>query len=125
MPRPSEGIETRHTRSCRSHDGGRCSCTPTFRAYAPTGERGSKARRSFPTLAAAKSWRRDALQASERGRLARPSNLTVREAGEELLAGMETGAIRNRSGDRYKAAVVASYRSSLEAHVFPRLARGD
>lgn len=133
MPRQSEGIETRHARSCRSESGGRCSCTPTFRAYAPTGERGSKARRSFPTLAAAKAWRRDALQAGEQGRLVRPSSVTVREAGEELISGMETGAIRNRSGDRYKAAVVASYRSSLEAHVFPalgarrltQLSRGD
>jgi hypothetical protein len=28
----SEGTETRHQRTCRSHAGGRCSCQPSFRA---------------------------------------------------------------------------------------------
>ena len=97
MSRVAEGIEIRHVRSCRALDAGRCSCTPAFRATVAFGERG--ARRTFPTLAAAKGWRRDALQAHGQGRLARPDGLTVREAGLELLEGMQSGAIRNRSGD--------------------------
>ena len=121
MSRVAEGIEIRHSRDCRALDAGRCSCTPGFRATAAFGERGARTRRTFPTLAAAKAWRRDSLQAHEQGRLARPNGLTVREAGIELLEGMRSGAIRNRSGDPYKAAVVAAYRSSLEAHLFPAL----
>lgn len=57
-----------------------------------------KIRTTFPTLAAAKGWRADALNAVHRGRLRAPAATTLHEAAAEFLA----GAIPNRSGERYK-----------------------
>jgi integrase len=44
---------------------------------------------------------------------------TVRQAADELIAGMEFGTIRNRSGDPYKPSVIRSYELSLRLHVLP------
>ncbi len=46
---------------------------------------------------------------------------TVREAGDALIAGMESGAIRKRNGTPYRAGVVRAYRRALEGHVYPHL----
>jgi hypothetical protein len=47
------------------------------------------------------------------------SGLTVRAAGDELIAGMKTGTVRNRSGRPYKPSVAAGYESSLVEHIHP------
>jgi hypothetical protein len=52
------GIDTRHTRTCRARTGGRCNCTPTYRARIYRD--GKRLIRTFPTLAAARGWREDA-----------------------------------------------------------------
>ena len=87
----------------------------------PAGSSGAKVRRSFPTEAAAKAWRRDTLAAISRGRLLLPADVTIRELATELTVGMRDGSIRNRSGDRYKPSVIASYYSALRLHVLPAL----
>jgi len=61
------GIETRHTRACRSHVGARCNCTATYRAHVWSARDEKRIRKTFPTLAAAKAWRNDALVNSARG----------------------------------------------------------
>ncbi len=76
-------------------------------------------RRTFATLAAARTWRADALTAAQRGRLRGPSARTVREAGNELKDGMESGAAQSRSGDRYRPSTIRSYREALAARVVP------
>lgn len=48
-------VNERHARSCRSRDGGRCTCTPTYRA------RGIQ----FTTLEAARAYNRDTREADE------------------------------------------------------------
>ena len=50
-----------------------------------------------------------------------PSRLTLREAAEAWLAGARDGAIRNRSGDRYKPSVVRGYETALRLRVLPEL----
>jgi integrase len=77
--------------------------------------------RSFPTLAAARSWRAEATTAVRRGTLGAGRAITVREAGERLIEGMRDGSIRNRSGDPYKPSVVRAYRSMLKHHLLPDL----
>jgi integrase len=67
------------------------------------------------------AWRRDALREIEAGRYRPPSARTVRDAAEELVAGIRSGAIRNRSGDAYKPSVAYGYSNALELHVLPRL----
>ena len=39
-------------------------------------------------------------------------------AGDELVAGMRAGTVRNRSGRPYKPSVVEPYASSLNQHVY-------
>lgn len=76
-------------------------------------------RRSFPSEAAAKAWRAEVQVALNRGELHAESSQTVRAAAADLVAGMESGVIRNRSGDPYKPSVVRAYELSLRLHVLP------
>lgn len=46
---------------------------------------------------------------------------TVRVASAGLIAAMESGGARTRSGDAYKPRVVRDYAAALEAHVLPVL----
>ena len=78
-------------------------------------------KRSFPTMAAARSWRAEAVTAIRRGTLTAERQVTLRQAAETLIDGMAGGTIRNRSGDRYKPSVVRGYRANLERHVLPAL----
>jgi hypothetical protein len=48
---------------------------------------------------------------------------TVQEAAEELIAGMRTGRVRNRSGDLYKPSAIRSYEAALRDHIAPRIGR--
>ena len=84
----AEGIRARHSRTCRSleaNGGGRCNCDPSWEAFVYLKREDRKLRKTFPTQAAAKAWRSDALSASSRGQLRSPSTVTVRGAADELL----------------------------------------
>jgi integrase len=81
--------------------------------------RTGKVRRTFPTLAAARSWRADALQRVERGELKAEPTRKVRDAADALLAGMRAGSIRTRSGDAYKPSAIRSYDAALSLYVLP------
>ena len=76
-----------------------------------------KLRRTFPTLAAAKAWRAEALTAAGRGALRRPSPTTVREAWEAWHAGAKAGMIRSRSGNRYKPSALRAYERTMRLRV--------
>ncbi|MGE3795693.1 MAG: tyrosine-type recombinase/integrase [Dehalococcoidia bacterium] len=121
MGRGTQGIEVRHRKACESHAGKRCSCRPTYRARVWSPADGREILRSFPTLAAARSWRAEATTAVRRGSLGAGQATTLREAADALIAGMREGSVRNRSGDPYKPSVVRSYRRSLDGHVLPDL----
>ncbi len=49
--------------------------------------------------------------------------MSVQEAAEELVAGMKSGRVRNRSGDLYKPSAIRSYEAALRDHIVPRLSR--
>jgi len=122
MARSPEGIRARHSRSCRNlpkNGGGRCNCDPSYEAFVYIRREGRKLRRTFPTQAAAKAWRADALSASSRGQLRSPTTITVRTAADELLAGMRDGSIPTRSGARYKPSAVRSYAEALRLRLLP------
>ena len=72
-----------------------------------------------PTLAAARAWRVDALAAIRAGTLSADRGVTVREAVEPFLAGIESGAIRTRSGGPYKPSAIRGYRRELTNRVLP------
>jgi integrase len=115
------GIEVRHARSCASRSGARCNCSPSYQANVWSSRDRTRIRKTFPTLAAAKSWRAEATVALDRGAMRAPSATTVREAGEAWVAGARDGTIRNRSGDRYKPSVVRGYEASLRRRILPDL----
>jgi hypothetical protein len=57
---------------------------------------GKQISRTFPSLAAARSWRADALAAVRQGAMKPSQRMTVREASERLLDGMRDGTIQTR-----------------------------
>src|SRR4051794_30449098 len=59
------------------------------------------------SLAEARAWRVDALARLQAGSLSGHRGATVREAAEEFLAGIRSGAVRTRSGGLYKPSAVA------------------
>jgi integrase len=117
----AEGIEIRHARSCPAHDGDKCRCEPTFRAWAYDRRTGGKVRRSFPTPAAAKQWRADAIGEVRRGKLRAARAPTLHAAAEAWLAGAHAGSIRSRSGDAYKPGPLREYERALHGRVLPEL----
>ena len=116
-PRRSTGIVRRHSRACRSRNGGGCNCNAGFEAWVYSARDGCKIRRTFPTHGAARSWRADAQRQVERGALRSSTATTVRESAEAWLDGARSGAILNRSGDRYKPSVIRGYEQALRLRV--------
>jgi integrase len=110
------GIYRRHRRSC---SGGKCSCP--FLATVYSARERKLIRRQFDSLGAARTWQQDARPAVRKGELKAPTRTTVKEAGEELVRGMESGAILDRSGTPYKPSTVRGYRQSLRDYVFPSI----
>ena len=115
------GIEVRHARSCRSGGGGRCNCSPSFRAQVYLKREGETVRKTFPTRDQAREWRDQALVAARRGMLRAPSPTKLTEAAERWLRGARDGSITNRSGDPYKPAAVRGYEKALRLRVLPEL----
>ena len=115
------GIRTRHARSCKSRDGGRCNCTPTYQAQAYDARTGRQVWRTFPTLSAAKLWRQDAQVALRRGTMRPPTAKTIAEAAEILIAGAHDGTILDRGGKPYKPSTARGYEQLLRAYVVPAL----
>lgn len=120
IARVADGIRRRHSRGCPSLSGGRCKCNGGYEA-AMYARDGRKVRKTFPTLAAARTWRADSLVARRRGAFQGASPATVRAAATELLEGMGRGTVRTRAGDEYKPSVLRSYESALRLHVLPEL----
>lgn len=113
--RAAPGIRPRDRQGCHAHEGGRCSCSPGYEAWAFDAREGRKVRKTFPTLAAAKAWRADATRAVRVGTMSAGKAPTLREAAGAWLAGARDGSIRNRSGDAYKPSAIRGYDAALSA----------
>ena len=116
-----EGISLRHARSCPSRSGEGCRCTPRYQAQAWSPRERRRLTRTFPTLAAAKGWRYDALVALRHGTLRAAGSVTLQQAAEDWLRAAKSGLIRNRSGDPYKPSALRGYEQSLRTRVLPVL----
>ena len=115
------GIEVRHKKACASRSGGRCNCQPTYQASVWSARESKRIRKTFPTLAEARAWRSETQTGVRRGTLRVPAHTTVREAAEDLVAGMKSGRVRTRSGDVYKPSAIRSYEAALRDHIVPRV----
>jgi hypothetical protein len=115
-PRASHtGITTRHRNSCPAAEdaGAGCRCSPTYRAQVYDMRTGRKLRKSFPSFAAARAWRSDAEVALRQGNITAALSPHLSDAAAAWLEGALEGAIRNRSGDRYKPSVLRQYETTL------------
>jgi len=117
------GIEVRHKKACASRDGSRCNCQPTYQASVWSARESKRIRKTLPTLAEARAWRSETQTSVRRGTVRAPANTTVQDAADELVAGMASGRVRTRSGDRYKPSAIRSYQAALRDHIVPRLGR--
>lgn len=117
----AEGIRKRHSKECPAVEGGRCRCQAGWEASVYSPKDGRKIRKTFQRKAEATSWRAEAKRNIDRGTLRASTQTTLREAAEAWLEGIESGAIKNRDGNRFKPATLRGYRQSLEDYVLPAL----
>jgi len=80
-----------------------------------------KVSKTFKTLAQARRWRAGAHEQAAKGVRLAGTPQTLFEAAEAFVDGIATGAIRTRSGERYKPLVVREYERSLRLHILPAL----
>jgi integrase len=115
----TSGITIRHQRRCPAFKGrdALCTCKPTYQAHVWDKRSGKRIRKTFPTLAAAKGWRQDALPELRRGTMRAPSQQTLRRAWEEWLEGAKAGTIRTRSGDTYKPSALRGYEQAMRLRI--------
>jgi integrase len=78
---------------------------------------GKRLRKTFPSQAAAKAWRHDAVGAVRRGTMRPPEQTTLREAWQRWYAGALEGTVRTRSGERYKPSALRSYEQAMRTRV--------
>jgi integrase len=123
-----EGIRERHSRRCKSRDGGRCNCSPGIEASVFDARQSRqlgrvvKIRRTFTgkgALAAAKGWRRDAMSATARGELKFERRQRLEDAVADWLVKCESGEVRSRRRIPYSASTLRDYRSDLARFVLP------
>jgi integrase len=112
------GIRKRHSIGCPGAAGDRCSCSAGYEGSVFLKRENRKLRKTFNRLGEAKAWRAEMIAASSRREIRTPTKTTVREAGETLLEGMISGAIRDRSGRTYKPATIRSYKRSLDGRLY-------
>jgi len=116
-----EGVVLRHSRSCRSRTGERCSCSPAFQAQVWSSADQKTIRKTFGTLTEARNWRHESQVALRKGTLRSASQLTLREAADTWLLAAAAGVVRARTGEAYKPSAVRAYRQALNHRVLPTL----
>ncbi len=82
---------------------------------------GRKVRKTFPTLAAARSWRAEASVMASRGGLRAPKPTTLREAWTAWHEGAKAGTVLNRSGNPFKPSALRGYEGAMRRRVLPEL----
>ncbi len=73
------------------------------------------------SLAAAKSWRHDALARLDAGTLSADRGELIAAAADAFVADMRTGDARTRSGDRYKPSAIRDYERGFRLRIVPAI----
>jgi integrase len=120
--KPTPGIRRRHRKNCLARENPRLRCDCAYEAEVYDRHTGDKIRKQFRTEAEGRAWRADVMTGLQRGTItAAGTSTTVNDVADELLAGMEAGSVRTRSGDPYKPSTVRSYEGALRDYVRPDL----
>lgn len=109
----AEGIVKRHSKGCRSRQGGRCNCNAGYEAWVFLPKEKRKVRKTFRREAEARSWRAEALVALNSGEVRAPSRITVEQAAWLWLEAAYKGVVRDRSGNIYKLGTLREYQRAL------------
>jgi integrase len=117
----AKGIRERHARSCRSGNGGRCSCSPSYEAQVWHPVDARPVRKTFHDVGEAKTWVRDAKIALRRGRQLVRNVPTLERAGDAWHEQAKAGVIRAAGGHRYKPATIREYERALRRRANPAL----
>lgn len=107
------GITVRHSRSCRELQGGKCSCSPTYRARVLDAD-GVRHTKSSKSRAEVEAWLRDSRRKRKSGQPVQTPQRTVGTALAELREELEAGTGMTRTGDDYKPSVRVSYLQSID-----------
>jgi len=116
------GVYKVHRRTC-SVRGAACTCQPAYQAVVSVFRDGKRlpVRRHFASIKAACAWRQDASSAARVGKLTVPTRTTLWEAAKDLIDGMRTGRIYDRSGRPYKPSTIRGYDTHLRTYILPAL----
>ena len=115
----AENIEVRHARRCPAPER-KCNCDPSYRVGVWSARDRKRIRKTFSSLAEAKTWRADAAVAVRKGGLRATAPVTIENAASAFLDGARAGTIRTRSGRTYKSNTLRGYETALRC---PRGAR--
>ncbi len=107
------GISVKHRAGCASERGAACNCNRVYQAAVWSARDAKRIRKHFDSLSDARAWRAESYGKLRRGELRAPSSMSFGEAAALWLAGIRSGAIRTRSGDRYKPSTIRSYEAAL------------
>jgi integrase len=107
------------SRSCQCGKGKRGS----FQATVWSNKDAKLIRQHFRTKREAEVWRGEQRGAAAAGTLRAPSKRTIKQAGDELLAGMRDSTLLSRSGRPYKPSTIRRYELALEKHIYPEIAK--
>jgi integrase len=113
------GIRKLHSKGCPGREGGRCRCGGGYEASVFSKRDNKKIRKTFAREAEAKSWRRDALAALDKGAMRAPKPTTIKQAWASWYEGAKAGVIRTRSGDHFKPSALRSYERAMRLRVLP------
>jgi integrase len=117
-------VEVRHRKGCAASERtkARCTCRPGYRVRVWDPWKRKQVRSNWVrSLAEAKNWRDDALARIRQRTFTPPDPRTVGEAASEWLAGVESGAVRDRSGREYKPSTARGFREKLDRYLLPAL----
>jgi len=119
-----QGVYARHQQRCRTKEGGRCNCKPSYYGIAyDRARRKHVGTRRQPTTEAARNARADLQARLDRGEATATRGVRLTEAREKFVKAAREGRALNKHGRRYKRKAIDLIEGRLKHDVEPRLGR--
>ena len=119
-----QGVYARHQQRCRTEEGGRCNCKPSYYGIAyDRARRKHVGTRRQPTTEAARNARADLQARLDRGEAPATRGVRLTEAREQFVKAAREGRALNKHGRRYKRKAIDLIEGRLKHDVEPRLGR--
>lgn len=119
-----QGVYARHQQRCRTEEGGRCNCKPSYYGIAyDRARRKHVGTRRHPTTEAARNARADLQARLDRGEAPATRGVRLTEAREQFVKAAREGRALNKHGRRYKRKAIDLIEGRLKHDVEPGLGR--